>query len=108
MLTYTLHHGRSTRPVLRLVPDESGLYRIEWPDIGLSDLANLTRCKQAAMEWAQRELLTEPSKLSVAQRLKSLKNFSWSASPIDLSQPIHVREPNAIDLSQQTPLETTA
>jgi hypothetical protein len=47
MLTYTLHHGRSTRPVLRLVPDESGLYRIEWPDIGLSDLANLTRCKQA-------------------------------------------------------------
>jgi hypothetical protein len=41
MLTYALHHGRSTRPVLRLVPDES--YRIEWPDIGLSDLANLTR-----------------------------------------------------------------
>ena len=34
------------------------------------------RCKQAAMEWAQRELLTEPSKLSVPQRLKLLKNFS--------------------------------
>ena len=59
MLTYTLHHGRSTRPVLRLVPDESGLYRIEWPDVGLSDLANLTRCKQAALEWAQSQAMTD-------------------------------------------------
>jgi hypothetical protein len=59
MLTYTLHHGRSPRPVLRLVADESGLYRIEWPDIGLSDLANLTCCKQAALEWAQRQALFE-------------------------------------------------
>ena len=49
MLTYTLHHGRPPRPVLRLVPGASGLYRIEWPDISLSDLANLTRCKQAAL-----------------------------------------------------------
>jgi hypothetical protein len=83
------------------VPDVSGLYRIEWPDIGPSDLANLTRCKQAALEWAQRELLTEASKLSAAQRLKSFKNFSWSASPIDLNQPTHAKGP-------ETPLEAAA
>jgi hypothetical protein len=101
MLTYTLHHGRSSRPVLRLVPDESGLYRIEWPDIALSDLANLTRCKQACLEWAQRQALSEPSKLSVAQRLKSLNNFSWSASYSDSNQPTHAEGP-------ETPLEAAA
>ena len=93
MLTYTLHHGRSTRPVLKLVPDESGLYRIEWPDIGLSDLANLTRCKQAALEWAQSQVMTDQGKRSGARRLKSLKNFSWSASYDDLNCLTHAKEP---------------
>jgi hypothetical protein len=30
----------------------TSLYRIIWPDIGPSDLSNLTRCKLAALEWA--------------------------------------------------------
>ena len=80
MQIYELHFGRSVRPVLRIVPDPTGLYRVEWPDIGLSDYANLARCKQAALEWAQHQRMSEGRDLSVAQRLKSLDNFWWSAS----------------------------
>ena len=82
---WTLHRGRSRRPVLRIIPD-GVLYRIEWPDIGLSDLTNLTRAKAAALEWAERQAMTEDRKLPVARRLKSLKNFSWSSSPMRLNE----------------------
>jgi hypothetical protein len=79
--TYRLHRGRLNRSILEVVPDSStGLYRIAWPDIGLSEPANLTRCKQAALEWAEQHLLTEHRKMSVARRLKSLNYFWWSAS----------------------------
>jgi len=76
-----LYRGRSTRPVVRVVP-AGRLFRIEWPDLGLSDVVNLSRAKAAALEWAQRQALTEGRNLSVAQRLKSLDNFWWSSSPI--------------------------
>src|SRR5262245_48919751 len=85
-ISYRLHYGQSKTPVLEIIPDPSGLYRIAWPDIGLSDLANLTRCKQAALEWAEHQRMAKGSNLSVAQRLKSLKNFSWSASYSDLNR----------------------
>src|SRR5262249_27530128 len=71
--------GRSCRPIVRIIP-EGILYRIEWPDIGLSDLTNLTRAKAAALEWAERQALTEDRKTSVARRLKSLDNSWWSSS----------------------------
>ena len=48
-ISYRLYYGQSQTPVLAIIPDPTGLYRIAWPDIGLSDLANLTRCKQAAL-----------------------------------------------------------
>jgi hypothetical protein len=67
--------------LVRVIPDGL-LYRIKWPDIGLSDRVNLTRAKAAALEWAERKALTEDRKLPVARRLKSLTNFWWSASPI--------------------------
>jgi hypothetical protein len=51
-------------------------------DIGLSDLANLTRCKSAAREWAERKVVIEDQKTNTARRLKSLDNFSWSSSYI--------------------------
>jgi len=76
-----LHHGRSRKAIVRVIPDGQ-LFRIEWPDLGLSDLTNLTRAKQAALEWAERQLLTEGRKNSVARRLKSLDNFWWSAAPV--------------------------
>jgi len=85
-ISYRLHYGQSQTPILEIIPDPTGLYRIAWPDLGLSDLANLTRCKQAALEWAQHQRMAKGSNLSVAQRLKSLKNFSWSASYSDLKR----------------------
>ena len=81
MKIYSLHRGQSQKPIVRIIPDGQ-LYRIEWPDIGLSDLTNLTRAKAAALEWAERKALTEDRKLPVARRLKSLDNFSWSSSPM--------------------------
>jgi hypothetical protein len=81
-LEHRLHCGRSQKPIVKIIPDSSGLYRVAWPDIGPSDAANLTRCKQAALEWAEKYIATEQRNLSVAQRLKSLNNFSWSASPV--------------------------
>src|SRR5262249_3988637 len=82
-VVWSLHRGRLRKPVLRVVPEyNSPLYRIQWPDIGPSPAANLTRCKQAALEWAERSLLTDHRNLSVAQRLNSLNKFSWSASPM--------------------------
>jgi hypothetical protein len=60
----------------------SPLCRIDWPDIGLSAPANLTHCKAAALEWAERNAVTKHRNLSVAQRLKSLDNFWWSSSPM--------------------------
>jgi hypothetical protein len=78
---HTLYRGRSRHPIVRIIPD-GALYRIEWPDIGLSDVTNLSRAKAAALEWAERKAATEGRNLSVAQRLKSLDNFSWSSSPV--------------------------
>jgi hypothetical protein len=78
-LIYCLHRGRSRRPIVRIIPD-GALYRIEWPDIGLSDVTNLTRAKAAAREWAERQAMTEDRKMSAARRLKSLDNFWWSSS----------------------------
>jgi hypothetical protein len=77
---YSLHRGRSRRPLVRVVSDSCGLYRVEWPDIGLSDLANLTRCKAAAREWAERRAILEDRKSNAARRLKSLDKFWWSSS----------------------------
>jgi hypothetical protein len=81
-IVYSLHRGRSRRALVRVVSDCCGLYRVEWPDIGLSDLANLTRCKAAAREWAERESVLQDRKTNAARRLKSLENFWWSSSYI--------------------------
>ena len=81
MKIYSLHRGQSQKPIVRIIPDGQ-LYRIEWPDIGLSDLTNLTRAKAAALEWAERKAVTEDRKKSGARRLKLLNNFWWSSSPI--------------------------
>ena len=82
---YCLHRGRSRNPIVRIVPD-GALFRIEWPDTGLSDLVNLSRAKAAALEWAERQAMTEGRKLSAARRLKSLDNFWWSSSPVVLAE----------------------
>jgi hypothetical protein len=63
--SYRLHCGRSKKPILELIPD-GGLYRIVWPDIGPSDLTNLTRAKAAALEWAERQKMSDRGKMTVA------------------------------------------
>jgi hypothetical protein len=62
-LQYSLHCGRSNKPVVAVIPDRSGLFRIAWPDIAPSDVANLSRCKEAALEWAQHRQATEDRNL---------------------------------------------
>lgn len=79
-IVYLLHRGRSRRALVRVVADRCGLYRVEWLDIGLSDLTNLSRAKAAACEWAERNAVLEDRKSNAARRLKSLDNFWWSSS----------------------------
>jgi hypothetical protein len=81
-IVFSLHRGRSRRVLARVVSDRSGLFRVEWPDLGLSDSANLTRCKAAAREWAERNAVLEDRKTNAARRLKSLDNFWWSSSHV--------------------------
>jgi len=80
-LIYSLHRGRSQRALIRVIPD-GRLYRVEWPDVGISDLTNLTRAKDAAFQWAESKALVEDRKTNAARRLKSLNNFYWSSSPV--------------------------
>jgi hypothetical protein len=49
-LRYCLHYGSAPRPLATIVPDAQwpGMWRIEWPDGSLSDMANLSRAKDAA------------------------------------------------------------
>jgi hypothetical protein len=68
-IAFTLHRGRSRKSIVRIIPD-GDLYRIEWPDIGLSDFCNLSRAKAAALEWAQHN----ETKLPAAQR----RPLRWS------------------------------
>jgi len=65
----TLHRGRSKRALVHIVQDGT-LYRIAWPDVGPSDLCNLSRAKDAALEWAQRR----EAKLPAAER----RQLRWS------------------------------
>jgi hypothetical protein len=66
-----------------VVPDDgSPLYRVDWPDIGLSEAANLTRCKQTALAWAESKVLTDLRKKYGVGALKMLDKFSWSAAPV--------------------------
>ena len=61
-IVYTLHRGRSRRALVQVISDPCGLYRVKWPDASLSDLANLSRCKAAAREWAERNAVLEDRK----------------------------------------------
>ena len=81
-IVYSLHRGRSRRALVQVISDPCGLYRVKWPDTGLSDLANLARCKAAAREWAERNAVLEDRKSNAARRLKSLDNFWWSSASL--------------------------
>lgn len=81
MRAYSLRRGRSPRALVRVLPC-GPLYCVELPDSGPSPIANLSRCKDAAREWAERRAAIGDRKSNAARRLKSLDNFWWSASPV--------------------------
>jgi hypothetical protein len=51
-----LHYASAKHPLAEVVPDAnwSGMWRVRWPDGQLSDMANLTRAKDAAFVIAQK------------------------------------------------------
>ena len=54
--TYRLQYGSGTRSLATVIPDAQwpGMWRIAWPDGRISDMANLSRAKDAAMAIAER------------------------------------------------------
>jgi hypothetical protein len=83
-VAWLLRH--QSKILARVVRDEATpLWRVVWPDIAPSPPANLARCMHAAQQWAERSYVTEHRKNGVARSLKSLDNFSWSASPVRLN-----------------------
>jgi hypothetical protein len=76
-----------SRILVRVVPDDaSPLWRIQWPDIGLSAPANAARCMDAAQQWAERKFVAEHRKNGAARSLKSLNKFSWSRSLVSANK----------------------
>jgi hypothetical protein len=53
-----LYHGNNCSPLLTVEPDSkyAGMYRIRFPEGGLSDMVNLTRAKDAAITLALQSL----------------------------------------------------
>jgi hypothetical protein len=51
-----LHYGKSSKPVAFVVPVDkhAGMWRIMSPDGSMSDMVNLARCKDAALEICSR------------------------------------------------------
>jgi hypothetical protein len=59
-VVWHLHHGRFRRPLVSIVSESnSPLFRVMWPDAAPSAPANLTRCKAAGLEWAERYALAD-------------------------------------------------
>jgi hypothetical protein len=55
---YGLHYGSARTPLLLIVPDSNwpGMYRVHWPDWRASDMANLSRARDAAFGFARRSV----------------------------------------------------
>src|SRR6516164_9187154 len=81
---YSLHRGRSQKVLVRIIPhgELPHLYQIEWPDIGLSDLTNLTRAKAAALEWAKAETGRGPDgNVTTAEAKQILSRLARGSDP---------------------------
>jgi hypothetical protein len=53
---HSLHYASAKHPLAEIIPDANwpGMWRVRWPDGSLSDMANLTRAKDAAFVIAQK------------------------------------------------------
>jgi len=62
---YVLHWGAEHQPVLRVVPDAQYpgvMWRIQFADGSTSDMANLSRAKDAARDLGLKAVLSRPQK----------------------------------------------
>jgi hypothetical protein len=68
-VAYSLHYGNGSRSLARIIPDDRwpGMWRIHWPDDRISDMANLTRAKDAAIAACERG----------PPRLRDTRLFQW-------------------------------
>jgi len=66
---FGLYRGRCSVPTLRVVRDAvyPGMWRVRWPDGRLSDMANLTRSKDAARRFAESEERRERGRRSASE-----------------------------------------
>jgi hypothetical protein len=71
---YALHYGSACSPMVTVVPDINwpGMYRLAWPDGRLSDMANLSRAKDAAVAICER-----------ASPGKDRSRFHWKNRPAE-------------------------
>jgi hypothetical protein len=85
---YGLHYGRSRTPLVRVVPDERwpAMWRVQWPDGRPSDLGNLSRCMDAAQQWAESTVLSDLRKKHGVGALNLLGNFLWSRSLVSANK----------------------
>jgi hypothetical protein len=62
---YSLRYGSAKNPVAEVIPDKTwpGMWRVRTPDRSLSDMANLSRAKDAALAIAERGPPAKDAKL---------------------------------------------
>jgi len=84
-----LCHGRSRKPLVTVEPDSkyTGMYRIQFPEGGLSDMVNLTRAKAAAVAFALQALNCEAQESSAMAIPGGLQNVPTSLVPDFLQRP---------------------
>jgi hypothetical protein len=87
-VAYSLHYGNGSRSLAWVIPDNRwpGMWRIHWPDDRISDMANLTRTKDAAIAICERG----------PPRLRDSRLFQWREARIaPLVAPLGNSDPKA-------------
>jgi hypothetical protein len=84
-LQHRLHYASAKQPLAEVVPDAnwSSMWRVRWPDGGLSDMVNLTRAKDAAFVIAQNGSSARDGKL-----------LHWQTAPLGEARRSPVVRPN--------------
>jgi len=77
----TLFVGKHRRPVLQIQRDAEypEMWRVRLPDVTLTDMTNISRAKEAAVDIA---IGIEARKTPHKSPLTSLANFSWARPPV--------------------------
>jgi hypothetical protein len=96
-LQHRLHYASAKHPLAEVVPDAnwSGMWRVRWPDGQLSDMANLTRAKDAAFVIAQK-----------GSPARDGSRLYWQNAPIGEARGRPVVRPNKQTDPQGTPCST--